>query len=158
MRDKPHTPRPPLITRDMADRDTVRVRVKRELERVITAVWWGVYTVEDAAAEFRGIANMMAKRTGVDPDLIDKAAIEWLDQEMERHEAEHEASVKAMTDAAFIALREGANQAEARRIVAQHAADRPLPPPQHLLTVALEAAAKQHRMANAWWKKRESAE
>ena len=147
-----------LITNDMIDRDAVRVRLRRELYRVACAVWWGVYTIEDASRELRGQAFLMAERMKINPDLIDAAVPQWLDQELSRHETEHTDSLEAMTQAAFVAIREGNTQAHVRRAVAQCAADRPIPPPRHLLTVAMEAAAQQQRRAEYWWKKREPIE
>jgi hypothetical protein len=146
----------PLITNEQADRWLIRQHIRAEAERVVTAVWWGVYTIEDAAKELRGIAYMKAGRCKVDPALADAVAISALDEEMQRHEGEHAQSVEAMAQAAFLALQDGATQAQVRALIAQYAKDRPLAPMPHLLTLALEEAARRQRKAEYWWKKREA--
>ena len=49
----------PLITNEQADRWLIRQHIRAEAERSMTAVR-GVYTIEDAAKELRGIAYMKA--------------------------------------------------------------------------------------------------
>jgi hypothetical protein len=148
----------PLITNDMIYRDGVHVRLRHDLNRAAAAVWWGVYTVEDALQEIRGQAFLAAERMKIDPGLIDAAAVEWLDEELSRHEDEHSTSLQAMTDAALVVLRQSGTRVQVRRAVAVCAADRPLLPPPHIMNAAVEAAAQQQRRAEFWWKKRESAE
>ena len=148
----------PIATNEQIDRWLIRTHLKPEAQRVVTAVFWGRYTVEDAAKELRGIAFMLAAKCKVDPTLADDVAISAVDEEMQRQELEHEATLEALTQAAFIALRDGADFAQARRVVAAEAAQRPLAPPLPILTAAIEAAAQQARRAEYWWKTRETAE
>lgn len=149
---------PPLITTEQADRWLIRQNIRAETERVVTAVWWGVYTIEDAAQELRGIAYMTAIKCKIDPAIADAVAISALDEEMQRQEAEHQNSVEIMDHAGFIALQDGANRAQCRAVIVAHAKDRPLPPMPHLLTQALDMAVSRQRKAEFWWKRRETAE
>lgn len=148
----------PLTTDEMILRDAVHVRLRPALLRVATAVWWGVYTPEDALAEIRGQAFLVADKMKIDTSLIDQAVVQWLDEELARHEGEHEASAAAMTEAALATLRQGKGRADVRRAVAACAKDRPMLPPPHIMNAAVEAAALQHRRAESWWKKREPVE
>ena len=131
--------------------------IKPEAERVAAAVWWGRLTIEDAAQELRGIAYLKATAAKVAPELADAVAISALDEAMQSHEAEHAASVEAMTEAALVAIRANGSRAEVRAAVAAEAQRRPLPPMPHLLDVAAEEAAQRHRRAESWWKRREPA-
>jgi hypothetical protein len=147
-----------LITSEQAERWLIRQQIAQETARVVTAVWWGVYTIEDAAQELRGIAYMTANKCKVDPAIADAVAISALDEEMQRQEAEHQDSVEIMAQAGFLALQEGADRAKCRAVIVAHAKDRPLPPMPHLLTQALELAASRQRKAEFWWKRRENTE
>jgi hypothetical protein len=148
----------PIATNDQIDRWLIRTHLKPEAQRVVTAVFWGRYTVEDATRELRGIAFMLAGKCKVEPALADDVAISAVDEEMQRQEAEHQATLEYLAQAAFIAIRDGADLAKARRVVAAEAAQRPLAPPLPILTAAIEAAAQQARRAEYWWKTRERAE
>ena len=148
----------PIADNEQIDRWLVRGHLKPEAHRVVCAVYWGGYTIEDAARELRGQAHLIAHKCKVDPDLADDVAISALDEEMQRHEAEHTATYWALVEVALTALREGASFNALRRIVAAAAAERPLPAPTHVLTAAVERAAEDFRKAEYWWKKRESAE
>ena len=148
----------PPITNEQAERWLIRHNLRAETERVVTAVWWGVYTIEDAAQELRGIAYMIAGRCKVDPAIADAVAISALDEEMQRQEGEHADSVEIMAQAGFLALQDGADRAKCRAVIVAHAKDRPLPPMPHLLTQAMDMAAARQRKAEFWWKRRETAE
>lgn len=148
----------PIITSEQADRWLIRQQIAQETTRVVTAVWWGVYTIEDAAQEIRGIAFLTAGKCKVDPAIADAVAISAIDEEMQRQESEHDASVEAMAQAGFLALQDGADRAKCRAVIVAHAKDRPLPPMPHLLTQAMDMAASRQRKAEFWWKRREITE
>ena len=148
----------PLITEEQMMRDAVRIRLRHDLERVVTAVWWGVYTLEDALLELRGQAYLIAVRMKIAPEMIRDACVDWIDLEMARHEAEHAASREAMIEAALAVLRENGTRAAVRKAVSECARDRPLLPPTHIMNSAVEIAALEHRRAETWWKKREPVE
>lgn len=150
--------REPLFTNDQCDRFAVRRWVHHELERVAIAYWWGRYTAEDALQDVRGFARLIASRAKISVALIDAAVPLWLDDELSRQEGEHQASMDAMTEAALTALRDNRPRLAVRRAVAACAAGRPLLPPEHIMTAAVEAAALQHRRAENWWTRREAAE
>lgn len=148
----------PIITDEQCYRWLIRHNIAYETTRVVTAIWWGVYTIEDAAHELRGIAYMTAIKCKVDPKIADAVAISAIDEEMQRQEEEHQQSVEIMAEAAFLALQAGATRERCKAIIAQMAKDRPLPPMHHLLTQVLDIAASRQRKAEFWWKRREQAE
>lgn len=148
----------PLITNEQADRWLIRQQIAKETVRVVTAVWWGVYTIEDATQELRGIAYMAAGKCKIDPAIADAVAISAIDEEMQRQEAEHQDSVEIMAQAGFMALQDGADRAKCRAAIVAYAKDRPLPPMPHLLTQALDMAVSRQRKAEFWWKRRETTE
>ena len=76
------------------------------------------------------------------------------DDEMQRQEVEHEASVAVMTQAALASLHAGLPEAAAKASVAQHAKDRPLPPPLYLVTQAWEKAKREYGFAQRALKRR----
>jgi hypothetical protein len=147
-----------FITNEQIERWLIRQQLANETTRVVTAVWWGVYTIEEAAQELRGIAYMMAGKCKVTPAVADAVAISAIDEEMQRQEAEHQESVEAMAQAGFLALQQGADRADCRAAIVAAAKERPLPPMPHLLTQAMDMAAARQRKAEFWWKRRETAE
>jgi hypothetical protein len=147
-----------LFTDEQADRWLIRTHLKSEAHRVVTAVFWGRYTIEDATKELRGIAYMIAVKCKVEPAIADDVAVSAIDEEMQIQESAHLESLEAMTELAFLGLRDGADLAAAKKIIADEAARRPLSPPLPVLTAALEGAAQRHRKAEYWWKTREKAE
>lgn len=148
--------REPIATNEQIDRWLVRGYLKPEVQRVVTAVWWGIYTLEGAISEARGCAQLIAQKTKVDPDLADAVALSAVDEEMQRQDAEHKDTFFALAEAAFFALRAGKNRSDVRRIIAELAKTRPLLPLPQTMTDALEEGARRHRKAEYWWKKREA--
>ena len=149
--------RQPIAENEQIDRWLMRQHLAPETLRVVSAVWWGVYSVTEAIRELRGQAFLIAKRNRVEPDIADAVAVNAFDEEMQRQEQEHETSIEAMRQAAFIALRQGADLSAARKVVAQTARDRPLMPTREMMTHALERAAQDLRRAEKWWAARETA-
>jgi len=139
----------------------MRQHLAAETTRVVTAVWWGVYSVRDALMELRGQAFLISERNGVDEKIADAVAMSAFDDEMQRQEAEHGDSIAAMSQAAYLLLRQGKSLKDARSAVAAVARDRPIQPTPHMMTHALEHAASEHRKAerwHAWQTQREMAE
>lgn len=141
--------REPLITKEQADRWLMREHLAPHTTRVVTAVWWGVYTVPEAIRELQGQAHLISQKNRVAPALADAVAIAAFDDEMQRHEAEHETSLRVMETAALACLAAGQPDALARAQIKLHAKDRPIPPPLNLLQQAYDNARRRH----AWSRK-----
>lgn len=146
----------PLATNEQIDRWLIRRYLKPEIERVVIAVWWGIYTLEDAIKEARGIAFMLAEKTNVAPSVADAVALAAIDEEMQRQEAEHEKTFEVLAQAAQSAIQNGNSRRDVRRLIADLAKTRPLLPLPHILTDAMEEGARRQRKAEYWWKKREA--
>lgn len=144
----------PLVRPEQAERWLMRQHLAAETTRVVTAVWWGVYTVRDALRELRGQAFLIAQRNGVDEKLADAVAVSAFDDEMQRQEAEHTTSADVMAQAALVCLQSGMPEAQARRVMAQHAQDRPLAPPLHIVTQAWERAKREYQFSQRALKRR----
>lgn len=140
----------PPIQPEQAARWLMRQHLAAETTRVVTAVWWGVYPVAEALRELRGQAFLISERNKVPPEIADAVAVNAFDEEMQRQEDTHAASIHAMQDAALIELREGRGVKSARRAVAQIARELALAPTTYMMTHALERAAAQHRKAERW--------
>lgn len=146
----------PLATNEQIDRWLLRGYLKPEVERIVLAVWWGLYSLEEGIKEARGIAAMIATKAKVAPEIADAVVLSAVDEEMQRQEAEHEKTFEVLAQAAFAAIRDGMSRRDARRIIADIAKTRPLLPLPHILADALEEGARRQRKAEYWWKKREA--
>lgn len=149
-------PRTPIAANEQIDRWLLRGYVKPEVERVVLAVWWGLYTLEDAIEEARGIARLIAQKAKVLPEIADAVALSAVDEEMQRQEAEHAKTFEVLAEAAAGAIRDGMSRRDARRLIAELAKTRPLLPLPQTLAGALEEGARRQRKAEYWWKKREA--
>lgn len=149
-------PRTPIATNEQIDRWLLRGYVKPEVQRVVLAVWWGLYTLEDAIEEARGIARLIAQKAKVSREIADAVALSAVDEEMQRQEAEHAKTFEVLAEAAAGAIRDGMSRRDARRLIAELAKTRPLLPLPQTLASALEEGARRQRKAEYWWKKREA--
>jgi hypothetical protein len=141
--------RQPIADNEQIDRWLMRQHLAPETLRVVSAVWWGVYTVRDALDDLRGKAALISAKNRVAPALADAVAVSAFDDEMQRHEQEHETSLRVMETAALACLSAGQSDAMARGQIKLHAQDRPIPPPLNLLQQAYDNAKRRH----AWSKK-----
>lgn len=139
----------PLVSNEQADRWMLRQAIRPDVERAAAAVWWGIYTVQDATQELRGQAQLKARTLNLAAALANDVAASAFDEAMQRHETEHETSLRVMETAALAILSAGKSDALARAQIKQHAKDRPIPPPLHLLQQAYDNAKRRH----AWSKK-----
>lgn len=143
--------------------------VRHEADRLAASYWHGLRSVDEARVEFRGILIGLFQRASVDTDrrvvriksdyprdVIIEVADSVLADDIARHEREHEATVVAVMQALARPLKDGATIAQAKRIAADVARTRPIPPPFRILDHAIAEAAAERRRVEQFWARREA--
>lgn len=128
-------------------------------EQLVRMVWRGESTETDAIRALTLKAHYAARRAQQpsDPEFL-ATVVSGLYGEIDaRHETEHQRYRDMLRPVVLSQLAAGASHAEVAEAAIGLARTRTLPPPRWLVVEAIEDAAREHRKAAAWWRRRDGA-
>lgn len=139
---------------ERADGWLLRQWIRHDACRLAACYWWGVFSLEQAREDLRGLACLADPRGARLSCKAHDIADSELEEAIAAQEAAHTASLLAMRDAALAAIRAGAGHEQAHAAAVEIARSRVPLPPVSVVQQAVEEAAIEFRRSAAFWRKR----